>query len=91
VDQIVRSDPEMLRDEPVYSRTRVPGVMIAHTLAAGDTTESIRQDSALTEEQIALAPERMKTYGMPAAAPAPPCWNDPPVRSARIVSRTSRE
>lgn len=43
VEQIVHSDPEIMGGEPVYKGTRIPVVMIADMLAAGDTIESIRE------------------------------------------------
>ena len=79
------SDPGIMRDDPVFQRTRVPVHAIAAQLAQGDSEVAILEGyPRLTAEMVRLAPVYAAAYplrGRPRAQP----WHDLP--STQVIRR----
>jgi uncharacterized protein (DUF433 family) len=63
VEEIVVSDPEIMRGTPVFKGTRIPVDLVADMLAQGATAEEILEGySTLNKEKIAIAPLYMRAF-----------------------------
>jgi len=73
VEEMVVSDPEIMRGTPVFKGTRIPVDLVADMLAQGATAEEILEGyPTLSEERIAIAPLYMRAYprrGRPSRRP----------------------
>ncbi len=73
VQEIVVSDPEIMRGTPVFKGTRIPVELVAEMTAQGATVEEIRAGyPALSREQVELAPLYVAAFprrGRPAQRP----------------------
>lgn len=71
--QMVVSDPEIMRGTPVFQGTRIPVDQVAEMLAQGATTDEILEGyPALSREQLGLAPLYVAAFprrGRPAQRP----------------------
>src|SRR5215469_878035 len=57
IEELVVSDPEIMRGTPVFKGTRIPVDLVADMLAQGATVEEILEGyPTLNKEQIAIAP-----------------------------------
>lgn len=62
-EEMVVSDPEIMRGTPVFKGTRIPVDLVADMLAQRSTAEEILQGYAtLSKERIALAPLYMRAF-----------------------------
>jgi len=72
-ENMIASDPEIMRGTPVYRGTRIPVDLIADMLRQGATTEEILEGyPSLDKEKIELAPLYMQAFprrGRPASRP----------------------
>jgi len=72
-ENMISSDPEVMRGAPVYRGTRIPVDLIADMLSQGATTEGILEGyPALDREKIELAPLYVQAFprrGRPASRP----------------------
>jgi uncharacterized protein (DUF433 family) len=63
IEEIVVSDPEIMRGTPVFKGTRIPVDLVADMLAQGATAEEILEGySTLNKEKIAIAPLYMRAF-----------------------------
>jgi uncharacterized protein (DUF433 family) len=73
VEEMVVSDPEIMRGTPVYKGTRIPVDLVADMLAQGATAEEILEGyPTLSKEKIAIAPLYMRAFprrGRPSRSP----------------------
>ena len=73
MEQMVASDPEIMRGTPVYKGTRIPVDLVADMLAQGATPEEILEGyPTLNKEKIAIAPFYMRAFprrGRPSRRP----------------------
>jgi uncharacterized protein (DUF433 family) len=73
MEQMVVTDPEIMRGTPVFKGTRIPVDLVADMLAQGATAEEILEGyPTLSREKIALAPLYMRAYprrGRPSRRP----------------------
>lgn len=73
MEEMVASDPEIMRGTPVFKGTRIPVDLVADMLAQGATVEEILEGySALSAEKIAVAPLYMRAFprrGRPSRRP----------------------
>src|SRR6185312_261254 len=73
LEEIVVSDPEIMRGTPVYKGTRVPVDLVADMLAQGATVDEILEGySSLTGEMVAIAPLYVRAFprrGRPSRRP----------------------
>jgi uncharacterized protein (DUF433 family) len=72
-ENMISSDPEVMRGAPVYRGTRIPVDLIADMLSQGATPEEILEGyPALDREKIELAPLYVQAFprrGRPASRP----------------------
>ncbi len=72
-ENMISSDPQVMRGAPVYSGTRIPVDLIADMLSQGATPEEILEGyPALDREKIELAPLYVQAFprrGRPASRP----------------------
>jgi uncharacterized protein (DUF433 family) len=73
IEEMVVSDPEIMRGTPVFKGTRIPVDLVAEMLAQGATAEEILEGySTLNKEKIAIAPLYMRAFprrGRPSRRP----------------------
>ncbi|HTS49407.1 MAG TPA: DUF433 domain-containing protein [Bryobacteraceae bacterium] len=73
IEEIVVSDPEIMRGTPVFKGTRIPVDLVADMLAQGATAEEILEGyPTLSKEKIAIAPLYMRAFprrGRPSRRP----------------------
>lgn len=73
MEEMVLSDPEIMRGTPVFKGTRIPVDLVADMLAQGATTEEILEGyPTLNKEKIAIAPLYMRAFprrGRPSRRP----------------------
>ena len=73
IEEMVVSDPEIMRGTPVFKGTRIPVDLVADMLAQGATGEEILKGyPTLSEEKIAIAPLYMRAFprrGRPSRGP----------------------
>jgi uncharacterized protein (DUF433 family) len=63
MEDMVVSDPEIMRGTPVFKGTRIPVDLVADMLAQGATAEEILEGyPTLSKERIAIAPLYMRAY-----------------------------
>lgn len=82
-EEMIVSDPEIMRGTPVYAGTRIPVDLVAAMLTQGATAEEILEGyPALSKEKIALAPLYMRAFprrGRPSRLP----WQETKARSRK--------
>jgi uncharacterized protein (DUF433 family) len=83
-ENVIASDPEIMRGTPVYRGTRIPVDLIADMLSQGATPEEILEGyPALNREKVELAPFYIQAFprrGRPASRP----WaKRKPIRASR--------
>jgi uncharacterized protein (DUF433 family) len=73
IQEMVVSDPEIMRGTPVFKGTRIPVDLVADMLAQGATAEEILEGyPTLSKEEIAIAPLYMRAFprrGRPSRRP----------------------
>ncbi len=73
IEQMVVSDPEIMRGTPVFKGTRIPVDLVADMLTQGATAEEILEGyPTLNSEKIAIAPLYMRAFprrGRPSRRP----------------------
>ena len=73
IEEMVVSDPEIMRGTPVFKGTRIPVDLVADMLAQGATEEEILEGyPTLSKEKIAIAPLYMRAFprrGRPSRRP----------------------
>ena len=73
IEEMVISDPEIMRGTPVFKGTRIPVDLVADMLAQGATAEEILEGyPTLSKEKIAIAPLYMRAFprrGRPSRRP----------------------
>jgi uncharacterized protein (DUF433 family) len=73
IEEIVVSDPEIMRGTPVFKGTRIPVDLVADMLAQGATVEEIVEGyPTLNKEKVAIAPLYMRAFprrGRPSRQP----------------------
>jgi uncharacterized protein (DUF433 family) len=73
MEEMVVSDPEIMRGTPVFKGTRIPLDLVADMLAQGATAEEILEGyPTLSKEKIAIAPLYMRAFprrGRPSRRP----------------------
>lgn len=83
LEEMVVSDPEIMRGTPVFKGTRIPVDLVADMLAQGAGAEEILEGyPALSNEKISMAPLYMRAFprrGRPARQP----WRGRKVRGRR--------
>ncbi|MCW5978519.1 MAG: DUF433 domain-containing protein [Bryobacteraceae bacterium] len=83
MEDMVVSDPEIMRGTPVFKGTRIPVDLVADMLAQGATAEEILEGyPTLSKDKIAIAPLYMRAFprrGRPSRRP----WQDKKVRGRR--------
>ena len=63
IEEMVVSDPEIMRGTPVFKGTRIPVDLVADMLAQGVTAEEILEGyPTLAKEKIAVAPLYMRAF-----------------------------
>ena len=73
MEEMVVSNPEIMRGTPVFEATRVPVDLVADMLAQGATAEEILEGyPTLSKEKIVIAPLYMRAFprrGRPSRRP----------------------
>jgi len=73
IEEMVVSDPEIMRGTPVFKGTRIPVDLVADMLAQGATGDEILEGyPTLSKEKIAMAPLYMRAFprrGRPSRRP----------------------
>jgi uncharacterized protein (DUF433 family) len=73
IEEMVVSDPEIMRGTPVFKGTRIPVDLVADMLAQGATADDILEGyPTLSKEKIAIAPLYMRAFprrGRPSRRP----------------------
>ena len=73
IEEMVISDPEIMRGTPVFKGTRIPVDLVADMLAQGATADEILEGyPTLSKEKIAMAPLYMRAFprrGRPSRRP----------------------
>ncbi len=86
IEEMVVSDPEIMRGTPVFKGTRIPVDLVADMLAQGATVEEILEGyPTLSKEKIAIAPLYMRAFprrGRPSRRP----WQGKKVRGRKSFS-----
>jgi len=89
IEQMVVSDPDIMRGAPVYKGTRIPVDLVADMLAQGATADEILEGyPTLNKEKIAIAPLYMRAYprrGRPSRRP----WQGKKVRGRKSFPLSS--
>jgi uncharacterized protein (DUF433 family) len=63
MEQMVVSNPDIMRGTPVFKGTRIPVDMVADMIAQGATTEEILEGyPSLDREKVAIAPQYMRAF-----------------------------
>lgn len=85
IEEMVVSDPEIMRGTPVFKGTRIPVDLVADMLAQGATAEEILEGyPTLNKEKIAIAPLYMRAFprrGRPSRRP----WHGKKARGRKSV------
>jgi uncharacterized protein (DUF433 family) len=83
IEEMVVSDPEIMRGTPVFKGTRIPVDLVADMLSQGATAEEILEGyPTLNKEKIAVAPLYMRAFprrGRPGRRP----WQGKKARSRK--------
>jgi uncharacterized protein (DUF433 family) len=83
IEEMVVSDPEIMRGTPVFKGTRIPVDLVADMLAQGAPAEEILEGyPTLSKEKIAMAPLYMRAFprrGRPSRRP----WQGKNARSRK--------
>ncbi len=83
MEEMVVSDPRIMRGTPVFKGTRIPVDLVADMLAQGATAEEILEGyPTLSKEKIAIAPLYMRAFprrGRPSRRP----WHGKKVRGRK--------
>lgn len=95
MEEIVVSDPDILRRTPVFKGTRIPVDLVADMLAQGSTADEILEGyPTLNREKLAIAPLYMQAFprrGRPSRRPwsgkKPQARKSFPLRSLLTVRR----
>jgi len=86
IEEMVVSDPEIMRGTPVFKGTRVPVDLVADMLAQGATAEEILEGyPTLNKEKIAIAPLYMRAFprrGRPGRHP----WQGKKAKGRKLFS-----
>src|SRR5713226_879758 len=86
IEEMVVSDPEILRGTPVFKGTRIPVDLVADMLAQGATVEEILEGyPTLNKEQIDVAPLYLRAFprrGRPSRRP----WKGKKPRGSKSFS-----
>jgi uncharacterized protein (DUF433 family) len=73
IEEMVVTDPQIMRGTPVFKGTRIPVDLVADMLAQGATAEEILEGyPTLSEEKIAMSPLYMRAFprrGRPSRRP----------------------
>ncbi len=89
IEEMVVSDPEIMRGTPVFKGTRIPVDLVADMLAQGATAEEILEGyPTLSKEKIAIAPLYMRAFprrGRPSRRP----WQGKKPRGRRSFALSS--
>ena len=89
IEEMVVSDPEIMRGTPVFKGTRIPVDLVADMLAQGATAEEILEGyPTLGKEKIAIAPLYMRAFprrGRPSRRP----WHGKNARGRRSFALSS--
>jgi len=89
MEEMVVSDPEIMRGTPIFKGTRVPVDLVADMLAQGATAEEILEGyPTLSKERIVMAPLYMRAFprrGRPSRRP----WQGKKVRGRQPYPRSS--
>jgi uncharacterized protein (DUF433 family) len=89
VEEMVVSDPQIMRGTPVFRRTRIPVDLVADMLAQGATAEEILEGyPTLSKERIAIAPLYIRAFprrGRPRNRP----WQGKKARGRRSFALSS--
>ena len=63
IEEMVVSDPEIMRGTPVFKGTRIPVDLVADMLAQGAAADEILEGyPALSKEKIAIAPQYVRAF-----------------------------
>jgi uncharacterized protein (DUF433 family) len=83
IEEMVVSDPEIMRGTPVFKGTRIPVDLVADMLAQGATVEEVLEGyPTLNKEKVAIAPLYMRAFprrGRPGRRP----WHGKKVRGRK--------
>ena len=83
IEELVISNPAIMRGTPVFKGTRIPVDLVANMLAQGGTAEEILEGyPTLNKEKIAIAPLYMRAFprrGRPSRYP----WREKKVRGRK--------
>ncbi len=83
IEEMVVSDPEIMRATPVFKGTRIPVELVAGMLAQGATAEEILEGyPTLSKEKIAVAPLYMRAFPR-RGRPSRPPWQGKKARGRR--------
>ena len=89
IEEMVVSDPEIMRGTPVFKGTRIPVDLVADMLAQGATVEEILEGyPTLSKEKVAIAPLYMRAFprrGRPSRRP----WQGKKARGRRSFALSS--
>jgi uncharacterized protein (DUF433 family) len=89
MEEMVVSDPDIMRGTPVFKGTRIPVDLVADMLAQGATVDEILEGyPTLDKEKVALAPLYMRAFprrGRPSRRP----WQGEKVRGKRSFPLSS--
>jgi len=89
IEEMVVSDPEIMRGTPVFKGTRIPVDLVADMLAQGATADEILEGyPTLGKEKIAIAPLYMRAFprrGRPSRRP----WQGKKARGRRSFALSS--
>jgi uncharacterized protein (DUF433 family) len=89
IEEMVVSDPEIMRGTPVFRGTRIPVDLVADMLAQGATAEEILEGyPTLSNEKIAMAPLYLRAFprrGRPSRRP----WQGKKARGTRSFALSS--
>jgi len=83
-EEMIVSDPEIMRGSPVYRGTRIPVQLIADMLSQGATPEEIVECyPSLDKEKVALAPFYVQAFPRRGRPVAKPWARTKPIRATR--------
>jgi uncharacterized protein (DUF433 family) len=89
IEEMVVSDPEIMRGTPVFRGTRIPVDLVADMLAQGATAEEILEGyPTLSKEKIAIAPLYARAFprrGRPSRRP----WQQKKAKGRKSFPMTS--
>ena len=89
IEEMVVSDPKIMRGTPVFKGTRIPVDLVADMLAQGATAEEILEGyPTLSKDNIAIAPLYMRAFprrGRPSRRP----WQGKKARGEKSFALSS--